>query len=147
MADTYRHSVSVAGVTVRDDGRILVIKRRDNGQWQAPGGILEAHEHIEAGLRREVQEETGVDVEPEQLTGVYKHMKLGVVALVFRCRAVGGVPKESAESVAVEWLTPTEVEEQMTEAFAVRVRDALEGPWPHVRAHDGVRLVSYEERA
>jgi hypothetical protein len=38
MADTYRHSVSVAGVTVRDDGRILVIKRRDNGQWQAPVG-------------------------------------------------------------------------------------------------------------
>lgn len=141
MTDTYRHSVSVAGVTVRDDGRILVIQRRDNGQWQAPGGILEADEQIPAGLRREVREETGVDVEPEQLTGVYKHMKLGVVALVFRCRPVSGDATETPESAAVAWLTPTEVAEQMTEAFAIRVRDALNGPWPHVRAHDGVRLV------
>jgi 8-oxo-dGTP diphosphatase len=145
MAETYRHSVSVASVTVRDDGRILVIKRRDNGQWQAPGGILEADEQVEAGLRREVREETGVDVEPEQLTGVYKHMKLGVVALVFRCRAVGGTPHETAESAAVDWLTPAEVQEQMTEAFAVRVQDALTGPWPHVRAHDGVNVLPTDE--
>jgi 8-oxo-dGTP diphosphatase len=147
MADTYRHSVSVAGVTVREDGRVLVIKRRDNGEWQAPGGILEANEQIETGLRREVREETGIDVEPERLTGVYKHMKLGVVALVFRCRLVGGAPAETEESASVAWLTPIEVAEQMTEAFAIRVHDALDGPWPHVRAHDGVRLVSANEGA
>jgi 8-oxo-dGTP pyrophosphatase MutT (NUDIX family) len=127
---------------VRDDGRILVIKRRDNGDWQAPGGILEADEEIAAGVRREVREETGIEVEPEQLTGVYKHMKLGVVALVFRCRHVAGVPTETSESAAVAWLTPDEVAEQMTEAFAIRVHDALEGPWPHVRAHDGVHLLA-----
>lgn len=60
MTDSYRHSVSVAGVIVRNDGRILAIKRRDNGDWQAPGGILEADEQIEAGLRREVREGDGV---------------------------------------------------------------------------------------
>lgn len=141
MTDSYRHSVSVAGVVVRDDGRILAIKRRDNGDWQAPGGILEADEQIEAGLRREVREETGLDVEPEQLTGIYKHMRLGVVALVFTCRAVGGAAAETAEAVQVDWLTPDEVTENMTEAFAVRVYDALAGPWPHIRAHDGVHLV------
>lgn len=141
MAEHYRHSVSVAGVAVDDDGRVLVIKRRDNGQWQAPGGILEASEQIEEGLRREVLEETGLRVEPEQLTGVYKHMGLGVVALVYRCRAVGGVAGETDESVSVEWHTPDEVAGEMTEAFAIRVQDALEGPWPHVRAHDGCNLV------
>jgi len=146
MADTYRHSVSVAGVTVREDGRILVIQRRDNGQWQAPGGILESHEQIEDGLRREVHEETGVDVEPEQLTGVYKHMKLGVVALVYRCRPVGGTPVRTAESADVAWLTPAEATAHMSEAFAIRVQDALGGPWPHVRAHDGVHLVGVDER-
>lgn len=142
MSDPYRHSVSVAGVAVRDDGKVLVIRRRDNNQWQAPGGILEADEQIEAGLRREVREETGIDVEPEQLTGVYKHMKLGVVALVFRCRVVGGSPVETDESSAVEWHSPQEVSVQMTEAFAVRVHDALNGPWPHVRAHDGTNILN-----
>ncbi len=38
MAATPKHSVSVAGIVVRDDGRVLVIKRDDNGHWEAPGG-------------------------------------------------------------------------------------------------------------
>jgi 8-oxo-dGTP diphosphatase len=145
MPDSYRHSVSVAGVTVREDGRILAIKRRDNGDWQAPGGVLEEHEQIEAGLRREVHEETGLDVEPELLTGVYKHMRLGVVALVYRCRPTAGTPAATPESSAVSWLTPAEVTQHMAEAFAIRVHDALQGPWPHVRSHDGVRLLSADE--
>lgn len=141
MAEHYRHSVSVAGVTVDDVGRVLVIKRRDNGEWQAPGGILEATEQIEEGLRREVFEETGVEIEAEQLTGVYKHMGLGVVALVFRCRAIGGAAGPTDESVAAEWRRPEEITGEMTEAFAIRVQDALAGPWPHVRAHDGRNLL------
>jgi 8-oxo-dGTP diphosphatase len=145
MIGTYRHSVSVAGVVVREDGCILAIKRRDNGDWQAPGGILEADEQIEAGLFREVREEAGVDIEPEQLTGIYKHMKLGVVALVFRCRPVGGSAVETAEAAEVAWLTPQEVTAHMTEAFAIRVHDALSSPWPHIRAHDGVHLIETDE--
>jgi 8-oxo-dGTP diphosphatase len=141
MVEHYRHSVSVAGVTVGDNGKVLVIKRRDNGAWQAPGGILEANEQIEEGLRREVLEETGIEVEPELLTGVYKHMGLGVVALVFRCKAVGGKAAPTDESASVEWHSSDEITGEMTEAFAIRVHDALSGPWPHVRAHDGKHLV------
>src|SRR5262245_42920607 len=76
------HSVSVAGVVVREDGRVLVIKRADNGAWEAPGGVLELDERPEEGACREVLEETGIKVETERLTGVYKNMKRGVVALV-----------------------------------------------------------------
>jgi 8-oxo-dGTP pyrophosphatase MutT (NUDIX family) len=61
------HSVSVAGVVVRDDGRVLVVQRRDNGRWEAPGGVLELGETFEEGVRREVAEETGVDVAVEHL--------------------------------------------------------------------------------
>jgi ADP-ribose pyrophosphatase YjhB (NUDIX family) len=136
----YRHSVSVAGVVRNADGEILVIRRRDNGQYQAPGGILEQHERIEDGLAREVAEETGYAVEAEQLTGVYKHMGLGVVALVFRCRLLGGEARLNDEASEVLWLDPEKAAAQMTEAFAVRVTDALDGPWPHIRHHDGTRL-------
>jgi ADP-ribose pyrophosphatase YjhB (NUDIX family) len=41
-------------------------------------------------VRREVAEETGVDVEVGRLTGVYKNLERGIVALVFRCRPVAG---------------------------------------------------------
>lgn len=138
----YRHSVSVAGVVVRDDGKILAIRRRDNGDIQAPGGILEEIEPIEAGVAREVEEETGYRVAPRHLTGVYKNVKLGVVALVFLCELVGGEPAPTDEATEILWLDRAEAVEAMSEAFAVRVSDALlDGPWPRVRHHDGVRLL------
>jgi 8-oxo-dGTP diphosphatase len=51
------HSVSVAAVITDDAGRVLVVQRRDNGKWETPGGILELHEPVHAGVRREVEEE------------------------------------------------------------------------------------------
>ncbi|MFJ3500085.1 NUDIX hydrolase [Streptomyces sp. NPDC090135] len=137
------HSVSVAGVVVREDGRILAIQRADNGTWEPPGGVLELDEHPEQGAAREVLEETGMRVEVERLTGVYKNMTRGVVALVFRCRPTGGTETTSTESMAVEWLTRDEVASRMGEVYAVRVLDALDAAGaPHVRAHDGRRLMN-----
>ena len=141
MPEPYRHSVSVAGVVVRDDGKILVIRRRDNGHYQAPGGILERDERIEDGMIREILEETGLRVEPEQLTGIYKHMSLGVVALVFRARCLGGTPAVTDETAEILWMDRDQVAARMTEAFAIRVIDTLGGPWPHIRHHDGTRLL------
>ncbi|MFI0224064.1 NUDIX hydrolase [Streptomyces lydicus] len=141
------HSVSVAGVVVREDGRVLVIKRADNGAWEAPGGVLELDERPEEGACREVLEETGIKVEPERLTGVYKNMNRGVVALVFRCRPAGGEEHTSDESVDVRWFTREEVESRMVEAYAVRVLDALDTEGPQVRAHDGRRLLTAEPPA
>lgn len=135
------HSVSVAGVVVREDGHVLVIKRADNGAWEAPGGVLELDERPEEGACREVLEETGIRVETERLTGVYKNMKRGVVALVFRCRPIGGEERTSDESVEVRWFTREEIQSHMVEAYAVRVLDALDAMGPQVRAHDGRRLL------
>ena len=63
------HSVSVAAAVVDASGRLLAIRRRDNGRWEPPGGVLELDETIGEGLVREVLEETGLTVEPEALTG------------------------------------------------------------------------------
>ncbi|MEV1289963.1 NUDIX domain-containing protein [Micromonospora sp. NPDC049679] len=137
-----RHSVSVAAVITDDHDRILVIQRRDNGAWQLPGGILELDETVEAGMCREVEEETGVTVEPVRLTGVYKNMKLGVVALVFNAKLTGGTPGPTDESAAVDWWTADRVAAEMNETFAARILDALnEQPGPAIRSHDGVRLL------
>jgi hypothetical protein len=67
-------------------------------------------------------------------------MKLGVVALFFRCDLVGGSESLSDETSAVRWLTPAEVEETMAPTTAVRLLDAIAADGPHIRAHDGVRL-------
>lgn len=137
-----RHSVSVAAAVVDEAGRVLATCRADNGHWEPPGGVLELDETVEECLVREVLEETGLVVEPEQLTGVYKNMVHSIVALVFRCRVAGGAPQASDEVREWEWLTRAQVEELMDDAYAVRMLDALDGGPVHVRAHDGVMLRS-----
>lgn len=142
MTQTPRHSVSVAAVITDDTDRVLVVQRRDNGAWQLPGGVLELDETPQAGMCREVREETGVEAEPQRLTGIYKNMTIGVVALVFRARLIAGTPIETEESAAVAWWTTDQIAADMSEAFAVRILDALrEDPTPAVRTHDGQRLL------
>jgi 8-oxo-dGTP diphosphatase len=137
---TPRHSVSVAGAVVNDVGRVLAIRRRDNGHWEPPGGVLELDETIEEGLVREIREETGLTVTPERLTGVYKNMKRGIVALVFRCRSVNGETRLNDEATELAWLTPHEIRERMDEAYAIRMLDALDPGPAAIRMHDGQHL-------
>jgi ADP-ribose pyrophosphatase YjhB (NUDIX family) len=136
-----RHLVSVAAAIVDEDGKLLAMRRRDNGHWEPPGGILELHETIQAGLVREVREETGLQVEPQALSGVYKNMRRGIVALVFRCRIIGGEPRPTREAEQVCWLSPDEVRNLMDEAYATRLLDALRPGPAAIRAHDGLSLL------
>jgi 8-oxo-dGTP diphosphatase len=142
MAETHRYSVSVAAAVVREDGRFLAIQRRDNGHWEPPGGVLEPGESLLDGLLREVREETGLTVEPGQLSGVYQNMSQNIVAMVFRCTAASGQRTASDETSRVEWLSPNQVKELMTEAYAVRLLDAVEpNEDTPVRSHDGRNLL------
>lgn len=140
MSESPKHSVSVAGVVRDTADRVLVIRRSDNGRWEPPGGVLELNETFEDGVRREIAEETGVEVAVDELSGVYKHIPRGVVALVFRCRAVGGVARATEEAREVRWITHAEIGEYLDPVFAIRVFDAFE-PGAKYRAHDGVRLM------
>lgn len=125
---------------MREDGRLLAIRRADNTTWELPSVILELDETSEAGVAGEVLEEPGIHVEVGELTGVYKNMTCGVVALVFRCKPSDGTERTSVEATAVSWLPPDEVNEWMSEAFAIGLLDALNDNGPHVRSHDGQRV-------
>jgi 8-oxo-dGTP diphosphatase len=138
-----RHSVSVSGVIPDDHGRVLLIRRRDNQHWEPPGGVLELAETIHDGLRREVREETGLDIEPGPLTGIYKNMPRGIVALVFRCKITGGHLTTNDEVTTFHWADQNEIRQFTSEAYAVRLLDALrEEAQPAIREHDGTELLS-----
>lgn len=142
MTDLPRHSVAVAGIII-DQGRALLIRRPENGRWEPPGGVLELDETFTEGVRREVKEETGLDVEPVALTGVYKNMKRGIVALAFRCRLLGGTLTTNSEADAFRWATQDEVPTLTNEVFAYRVLDSFrDNPAPALRAHNGVTLIN-----
>jgi 8-oxo-dGTP diphosphatase len=140
MTENRPHSVSVAGIVVNHEGRVLVIRRRDNNHWEPPGGVLELDETFEEGVRREVHEETGIWVTVERLTGVYKNMTRGIVALVFRCAPQTNGVTTTEESREVLWMSLDEVRKVMIPSYSVRVIDAF-GDHVNVRNHDGLNLV------
>jgi 8-oxo-dGTP pyrophosphatase MutT (NUDIX family) len=81
-------------------GRILLTKRRDNGQWCLPSGGMESGESAAEACEREVFEETGLSVRVKRLVGVYSHPdqliiygdgnKFQIVAIHFEAQVIGG---------------------------------------------------------
>ncbi|NJR64646.1 MAG: NUDIX hydrolase [Leptolyngbyaceae cyanobacterium CRU_2_3] len=68
-----RHPVAGTSIIpLLPDGRIVLIQRRDNGKWSLPGGIVDWGEDIPTSVRRELREETGLDlIKINRLVGVY----------------------------------------------------------------------------
>ncbi len=88
-------------------GRILLIRRHDNGLWAMPGGACEMEETAAAGAVRELREETGVEAEPIALLGVWDSRRHGSrsplqhYSHVFLCRRLAGTAATSPEATAV----------------------------------------------
>ena len=138
----YRHSVSVACVVTDERGRVLLVRRADNDEWEPPGGVVEQDEDLLSALAREVREESGYRVRPGRLTGVYKNMERGIVALVFRCSTAEGSPHTSRETTAVRWVAPDELPRLVGERLRVRIEDALaDRPDVAVRAYESTRTL------
>jgi 8-oxo-dGTP pyrophosphatase MutT (NUDIX family) len=108
--------VGASAAVFDDEGRVLTMQR-SGGAWCLPGGNLDPGEGPEAGVVREVSEETGLDVEPVELVDAYQlppgteYDPHGAVTLVYRCRVVGGELELSREGEALAWQGLGDVEE------------------------------------
>jgi 8-oxo-dGTP diphosphatase len=69
----FRHPVpGTSIIPILPDGRIVLIRRRDNGLWSLPGGMVDWGEDVATAVKRELAEETGLDlVKIRRLVGVY----------------------------------------------------------------------------
>ncbi len=110
---------STTAVVTDSDGRILLIRRRDNNLWALPGGGMDLGESIEDTARREVREETGLDVEVTDLIGIYTnphHVMAyddGEVrqqfSLCYTTRILGGELAIDDESTDIRWVKSAEL--------------------------------------
>ncbi|MEU4097766.1 NUDIX domain-containing protein [Streptomyces sp. NPDC026673] len=108
--------VAASAVVTDDAGRILLQRRTDSGLWALPGGGMEMDDSLPGAAVREVQEETGLNVEITGLVGTYTDPR-HVIAysdgevrrqfnVCFRARVVGGVLTISDESTELRFVAP-----------------------------------------
>jgi ADP-ribose pyrophosphatase YjhB (NUDIX family) len=88
--------LAVGAVVGNDDGQILLVQRADSGVWLYPTGWADVGYSPAEVVVKEVEEETGIEVEPLRLIAVLDGLRLGftrmpLVSLVFHCRVLGGI--------------------------------------------------------
>jgi 8-oxo-dGTP diphosphatase len=126
-----RPLIGVGGVVI-SDGRALLIRRGGpplEGQWSIPGGMLELGETILAGVRRELFEETGIDVRVGELIEVFERIDLDrsgkaryhFVVLDYLCEVAGGEARAGSDVVDVAWVLPSELGKYSLTEAATRV--------------------------
>jgi 8-oxo-dGTP diphosphatase len=95
-----------------EQGRILVVEHtyRRDVPWGLPGGWLKHAESPEAGLVREVQEETGLHVNVEELMAA-DFWGFGQLDLMYRCTVKSGTYRSSDETGEHAWLLPEDLPE------------------------------------
>jgi 8-oxo-dGTP pyrophosphatase MutT (NUDIX family) len=133
--------VVVVYAVVRDAReRVLLVRRIDDGNWELPGGRVEVGETATDTLVREVAEESGIRVEPTDISGVYSdpaHIVVYAVegalqqfAVCFHARRVGpdNLPPrpDGIETSAAAWLAPADIRAlRMHPEVRRRLDDAL----------------------
>jgi 8-oxo-dGTP diphosphatase len=103
------------GALIIDRDRILLVQRGKQplkGWWSLPGGVVETGEQLTEAIKREVREETGLEVEPQIVVEIFERIlrdkegkpEYHYVLIDYLCKAKGGEPKPGDDAAAVEWV-------------------------------------------
>ena len=120
-----RTRLGAYGICRDDAGRILLARLSalevDVGAWTLPGGGVDFGEHPDAAVVRELNEETGLDGEIEEIAGVFSHVYSGsafagggdlhFIGIVYRMRLVGGELRDEIDGTTDTsgWFGPTDL--------------------------------------
>jgi ADP-ribose pyrophosphatase YjhB (NUDIX family) len=123
---------------------LLLMQRSDNGHWGLPGGYVDPGESVAQAVVREVREETGVEIEPGRLVGVYSDpcrqviryadgARVQAVNLCFEARPLGqGEATTPEETLACGYFATDALPRPLVPIHTVRIQDAIArggGPW------------------
>jgi ADP-ribose pyrophosphatase YjhB (NUDIX family) len=107
-----------SALCVDDDGRVMLSRRAVapfEGHWDLPGGFLEEGEHPRDGVRRELREEAGIEIDPLELLGVWMDRYGGGGAAVatlnfyWTARIVDGDPQPADDVAELRWFALDEI--------------------------------------
>lgn len=116
----------VTTLPVTDRGEVMLIRRGIEpgyNMWAQPGGFLEIDETVRDAAIRETLEETGLQVKPGDIVGLYSRVPAAIVVVAFEARIVGGSPSVTHESLETRPFAPDQI------------------PWPQIAFETSVRAL------
>ena len=107
--------IIAVGAVIVDGSRVLLVRRATEplkGEWSVPGGMLELGEKLFDGVRREVLEETGLVVEPDEVLDAFDSIitdnqgrtQYHYVLIDYLCRRISGEAKAGTDVSEVRWV-------------------------------------------
>ncbi|MSP13144.1 MAG: NUDIX domain-containing protein [Chloroflexi bacterium] len=132
-AHHYRDPKTGAGVLIEDAGRLLLVRRAVDprrGTWHVPSGFVDYGESPQDAARREVLEETGLQVELDNLFRVlaYTDDERGAgIFILFKAHITGGAPVAADDVDKVGFFSPQEL--PPTEALAFKNTRLIVAAW------------------
>jgi ADP-ribose pyrophosphatase YjhB (NUDIX family) len=104
------------GAVVLYEGKVLLIERGQEplkGWWTVPGGLVETGERLEAAVRRETLEETGLIVKPVAVAAVFQHItpdlegrtEFHYVIVDYLCELEAGTVQAASDAAEAGWFT------------------------------------------
>ncbi|MCM3342168.1 NUDIX hydrolase [Paenibacillus sp. MER TA 81-3] len=132
MSDVPRHIVAVSALIQNEAGHTLLVQTHNRSDtWEMPGGQVEEGEPLHEAVCREVEEETGIIIEPLGITGVYFNQTSDIVSVVFRAHHVrGDIVKQDSEIKAARFIELSEanIDDFVKRPhFKSRILDAMQG--------------------
>ncbi|MBC8170563.1 MAG: NUDIX hydrolase [Anaerolineae bacterium] len=129
---------AVAAIIFNEAGEVLLQLRSDNHLWALPGGAIEIGEEPAEAVIREVWEETGLQVLPERISGVYSGKmgltrypngdEVAITAITFVCRVVGGELKtDEDETLELGYFKVDVLPEDIMGRHQIRIQHAVSG--------------------
>jgi 8-oxo-dGTP diphosphatase len=125
------------GALIFEASKILLVERGKEplkGYWSLPGGILETGEKLEDALRREVLEETGLEVEPLSIFEIFERImpddvgraEYHYVLIDYLCRPVGGRLQAASDASGAAWVAQRNLSEyRLTEGTLAVIERAF----------------------
>ena len=134
MSKDYKFRTVVKGlITYR--GEVLIGKKEESdhpisGEWHLLGGRLEHGEQVEQAVKREIKEETGLEVDVHQTVDVMTFSwdvdEKDSLQIVFHCEAENKDAEALDDLTEVKWVDPSELTEHVHSEEAKRLENREE---------------------
>lgn len=130
----FRHPVTgVSIIPIRDDGTIVLVKRRDNQRWSFPGGFVDWGETLAETVHRELAEETGLKVTHiGRLVGIYsapdRDPRIHSICVAIEAQVTGDYRIQEAEVLDIQAFLPDDIpQDQLSHDHDQQLRDYWHG--------------------